>query len=905
MERFPDALRARFEPHRVLGQGSSGVVYHCTDARRGGPVALKLLALRDVDEPQRLEQEARVVQTLRHPNIARLHEWGKLPDAYWMSMEYLEGETLRSLLARAGPFQSGRQVLLLTRQAVKALQHAHRRGVLHRDVKPENLFLGKDQVLKLLDFGLAKWERDARNSVRTRPGMVLGTPAYIAPERCRGEAASPASDVYSLAAVVYEMMAGQPPFRGAPLDVIQAQLREPPPPLPPSIPGELAAAVLAGLGKEPGARPATPTAFMDGLRAAARRVIDKQRRGETPKEQEAVSDFQADDLASHGEYDQPEARPAPPRLPPAAPGPSLDAADEPPPTTRMDAVPGPTKAMVEASASGVGGALEPDELVSSRPTRSLRREPPTSGGPLGRQVRRLSRALVPPGLLSPRVRPFLLGGVGLVLILVAWRLIPTARPASLPERIEVIPGIEGAEVQWRAARAGRWGFLILPAGEAPPPRWLPDTAQPAPRDRGREVRPGLVPDTAYVLFVSGEDGLPQRVQEFRTAASFRVRELSFLEGSGGRLRLRIEALQPWVGTFGAEDPEGELRESHVLLLPSSPSRLPELRVRTAGAAVARVADDLPRAVLDTFEELLVAMDADKLGRELFSGFPQEVLESSGVGAPETLVAARAWVGRHPELAAVLQVRRYFGAVLDAENLPADRRFAFARRLAELACLDGALEALGAQEVLGEGGELVGALRRYFMESTPSLRIPAPDQGEPRGAVWHWWDLSENDLHHRGMSEDQVAEYHTSRLVFFSQEKPYRAEMVAQVTVPEGEGRVGELGLVVRAAPPETVLMVEVNGRVVVPVRWSAEHGAIRWESERNPARDLAPIDPRMLDVLPGLVTRLAPNMLRRFRLPKGILVSGDNQVRLWSLNTRPRPSGFLLSVVQGVYLRVG
>lgn len=240
-----------------LGGGGMGVVYKAEDLTLGRTVALKFLPpelLRDEEARRRLLHEARAAARLDHPNICTLHETGETPEGeLYLVMACYAGETLRERIAR-GPLEIADAVELAA-QAAEGLAHAHREGVVHRDVKPANLLVTPDRTLKILDFGLAK---RAGQSVLTQTGTTLGTVAYMSPEQARGEPLDARTDLWALGVVLYEMVTGRPPFPGEyPQAVIYAILSEDPLPpgrLRPGLPAELGRTLARALDKDPARR---------------------------------------------------------------------------------------------------------------------------------------------------------------------------------------------------------------------------------------------------------------------------------------------------------------------------------------------------------------------------------------------------------------------------------------------------------------------------------------------------------------------------------------------------------------------------------------------------------------------------------------------------------------------------
>src|ERR1017187_871185 len=220
---MPLSAGEKLGPYEILsaiGAGGMGEVYKARDTRLDRTVAVKVLpehiAKRE-DLRVRFEREARAVASLKHPNICVLHDIGSQDGAGYMVMEYMEGETLAARIEKGAlPLD---QALKFATQIADALDRAHRAGVTHRDVKPQNIMLTRDGV-KVLDFGLAKSSakpaptEDTLTKVLTTEGTVLGTPQYMAPEQFEGKEADARSDIWAFGAVLYEMATGQKAFQG-------------------------------------------------------------------------------------------------------------------------------------------------------------------------------------------------------------------------------------------------------------------------------------------------------------------------------------------------------------------------------------------------------------------------------------------------------------------------------------------------------------------------------------------------------------------------------------------------------------------------------------------------------------------------------------------------------------------
>ena len=225
-----------YEIVELIGSGGMGDVYRGRDTRLGRDVAVKVLAASSSADPlalERFRQEAQAASALNHPNIITVYDVGTDEGISFIVTELLEGETLREAIERR-PF-TAEQALTGAAQVAAGLAAAHGKGILHRDIKPENLFITSSGTLKILDFGLAKLTGDAVPSAQaaaTAPGVLLGTAGYVSPEQIRHEPVDHRTDIFSLGVVLYEALAGRPPFRGAStVETLSAILTENPPQL--------------------------------------------------------------------------------------------------------------------------------------------------------------------------------------------------------------------------------------------------------------------------------------------------------------------------------------------------------------------------------------------------------------------------------------------------------------------------------------------------------------------------------------------------------------------------------------------------------------------------------------------------------------------------------------------------
>ncbi len=264
-------LEHRYRLDDRIALGGVGEVWRGTDLVLRRVVAVKLLRpeyAQDEECLARFRAEGRHAALLSHPNIAQVYDYVEKapPVPGFLVMELVDGQSLARLVAE-GPLSPARTMGIVAR-AARGLQAAHAAGLVHRDIKPGNLLVGPDDHVKITDFGIAQVAGSAR---LTRTGMLVGTAAYLAPERAAGGLATPASDLYSLGVVAYECLTGQAPFGGEPLAVALAHMQQAIPPLPPPVPAAVAALVADLTAKDPSARP--PSAADAGDRAERLRTV--------------------------------------------------------------------------------------------------------------------------------------------------------------------------------------------------------------------------------------------------------------------------------------------------------------------------------------------------------------------------------------------------------------------------------------------------------------------------------------------------------------------------------------------------------------------------------------------------------------------------------------------------------
>jgi serine/threonine-protein kinase len=263
----------RYEVKEVLGAGGMGTVYKALDTELGEVVAIKTLkpdfAAQDERALERFRSEIRLARKISHRNVVRTHDIGEADGTYFITMEYVEGRSLKDLVRQRGPLPPA-VVITIGKQLCRALEVAHAAGVIHRDIKPQNIVVGPDGVLKVMDFGIARLA--TRTEGVTQAGMVVGTPEYMAPEQFLGDDVDARADLYAAGAVLYECLTGRLPHTAeTPIVLITKVLEQPitpPRQLVAGIPERLEAAVLAALQRDRALRPASADALHDLVAAA-------------------------------------------------------------------------------------------------------------------------------------------------------------------------------------------------------------------------------------------------------------------------------------------------------------------------------------------------------------------------------------------------------------------------------------------------------------------------------------------------------------------------------------------------------------------------------------------------------------------------------------------------------------
>ncbi len=254
-------LAGRYEIMELIGGGGVGIVYRALDLELSEPVAVKTLGREYVSDSTalaRFKSELRLARRISHRNVMRTHDLGETDGMYFITMEYVHGTSVKALITERGRLPV-HATLPIARQLCRALEVAHEEGIIHRDIKPHNLVLAPDGVVKVMDFGIARLL--GRTQGMTQTGMVVGTPEYLAPEQLLGEDVDVRADIYAVGVVIYECLTGRTPHTADdPVQLISRVLEQAPVPpheLVPDVPRTLSDAVLAALHRNRGERPRT------------------------------------------------------------------------------------------------------------------------------------------------------------------------------------------------------------------------------------------------------------------------------------------------------------------------------------------------------------------------------------------------------------------------------------------------------------------------------------------------------------------------------------------------------------------------------------------------------------------------------------------------------------------------
>jgi len=262
----------RYEVKEILGEGGMGTVFKAVDGELGEVIAIKTLRTQflaqDPTALERFRSEIRLARKISHRNVVRTHDIGENSGVYYITMEFVEGKSLKDLIKARRRLPLG-VTLSVGKQLARALEVAHDMGVIHRDIKPQNMVVEPDGVLKVMDFGIARMASRKPESGVTQQGMIVGTPEYMAPEQVGGGEVDHRVDIYAAGCVLYECLTGRPPFQAeTPYQLIAKLLEEVPEhpaKLNPDVPGSLDALVMGMLSKDPAGRPQTALALHDRL----------------------------------------------------------------------------------------------------------------------------------------------------------------------------------------------------------------------------------------------------------------------------------------------------------------------------------------------------------------------------------------------------------------------------------------------------------------------------------------------------------------------------------------------------------------------------------------------------------------------------------------------------------------
>ncbi|MGW1513721.1 protein kinase domain-containing protein [Streptomyces sp. NPDC002394] len=356
----------RYRLHVCIGRGGMGEVWQATDEVLGRPVAVKLMLAQSTDPSagDRFRLEAQTAARLSHPHVVGVFDFGTWDGKLFLVMELVEGDSLQGSPSEPMVLPAER-VAVVAAHAAAGLAAAHRQGVVHRDIKPGNLLVDAEGTVKLADFGIARFVDDP-SAALTTTGQIVGTGLYLAPERALGQPASPASDVYSLGCVLYQLTTGRPPFRADTATALLYQHIDTPP-VPPSrlgavLPPEFEAYLLSLLAKQPEQRPSAQ-AIADWFSSGAWRSYPGAAPVRPPAPHQSVGHVPGQ---AHAPHQPAGAAPLPMPAPVHTPAPTPPPVNR-PPATRPGS-PAPASRRRQSPAASTGGALA--ELSRRRPRKT-------------------------------------------------------------------------------------------------------------------------------------------------------------------------------------------------------------------------------------------------------------------------------------------------------------------------------------------------------------------------------------------------------------------------------------------------------------------------------------------------------------------------------------------------------
>ncbi|MFH8837707.1 protein kinase [Streptomyces sp. NPDC017868] len=356
----------RYRLHVCIGRGGMGEVWQATDEVLGRPVAVKLMLAQSTDPSagDRFRLEAQTAARLSHPHVVGVFDFGTWDGKLFLVMELVEGDSLQGSPSEPMVLPAER-VAVVAAHAAAGLAAAHRQGVVHRDIKPGNLLVDAEGTVKLADFGIARFVDDP-SAALTTTGQIVGTGLYLAPERALGQPASPASDVYSLGCVLYQLTTGRPPFRADTATALLYQHIDTPP-VPPSrlgavLPPEFEAYLLSLLAKQPEQRPSAQ-AIADWFSSGAWRSYPGAAPVRPPAPHQPVGHVPGQ---AHAPHQPAGAAPLPMPAPVHTPAPTPPPVNR-PPATRPGS-PAPASRRRQSPAASTGGALA--ELSRRRPRKT-------------------------------------------------------------------------------------------------------------------------------------------------------------------------------------------------------------------------------------------------------------------------------------------------------------------------------------------------------------------------------------------------------------------------------------------------------------------------------------------------------------------------------------------------------